>query len=127
MANRDYKMKHWQKVIATWVQSTFGVAHQQSTLERGSRFLEEAIELAQAVGIRREMALNLLDKVYNGEPGSPKQEFGGAFVTLLALAENQGEVLLDCLITESNRIHQPEIIKKCQESQRRKKEQGLGI
>lgn len=120
-------MKHWQGVISRWVRSTFGDEHQDSTLERSSRFFEEAAELCQAVGLRQELAQEIFDKVYSNPVGRVHQEFGGALITILALAENQEEDALKCLIDESDRIHRPDIIEKCRARQQEKKSQGLGI
>lgn len=67
-----------------WVRSTFG----EATLavdERAARFLEEALELAQAVGLTREKAIALVEYVYSRPVGDPAQEVGGVGVTLLGL------------------------------------------
>lgn len=120
-------MKTWQDVIQRWVRSTFGDAHQESTLERSSRFFEEASELAQACGLRKELAQQILDKVYSKEPGNVHQEFGGVFITSLALASNKGEDYYQCLKDESDRIHKPEVVEKCRQRQQEKKLEGLGI
>lgn len=120
-------MKNWQHVIRRWIISTLGAEHFNSTLERSSRFFEEASELVQSTGLRKELAQAILDEVYVRQAGEVRQEFGGAMVTLLALAENQEVSALDCLIAESTRIHTPEIIAKCQRRSAEKKEKGLGI
>lgn len=118
-------MKHWQRVISTWVKDTFGYENQASTRIRALRFMEEAIELGQVVGLKEKDIFQLVDKVFAKSAGELKQELGGTIVTLLALTENQGESVLDCLILESRRIHQPEVIKKCQQSEKKKIEARL--
>lgn len=120
-------MRHWQGVVSRWVRSTFGDEHQDSTLERSSRFFEEAIEFCQATGLRQELAQEIFNKVYSKPAGKVHIEVGDALVTLLALAENQGENALQCLIDWSDRAHRPEVIEKCRKHQQEKKSQGLGI
>lgn len=124
---RRMKLQNWQKVISRWVSNTFGEEAQTSTEERSYRFFEESTELIQATGIPKWKAQQIFDEVYNRPKGEPKQEFGGVFVCLLALAENQKVSALDCLIAESNRIHTPEIIEKCRRRVIEKREKGLSI
>lgn len=120
-------MLTWQKVISSWVRKTFGNLSQDSSLERSSRLFEEATELAQACGLRQEIAQEIFNEVYARPPGEVHQEFGGCIVTLLALADNQKEDLFQCLKDESDRIHKPEMIKKCRRRAAEKKAKGLGI
>ena len=54
-------------------------------IERTHRFLEEALELAQANGCSREDAWALVDYVYDRPVGTPGLEVGGVMVTLAAL------------------------------------------
>lgn len=78
-----------QRRAAEWAVNTFG----QSALnmaERRLRFFEEATELCQSVGLTREMAHFLIDKVFDRPAGEPAQELGGAGVTLICLAESLG-------------------------------------
>lgn len=53
--------------------------------ERRHRFLEEAIELAQASGCTREDARIIVDYVFDRPAGAQEQEVGGVMVTLAAL------------------------------------------
>lgn len=78
-----------QAAVLDWVRSTFG----EATLapeERIMRFLEEAIELAQAEELAPERIHALIDHVYSKPPGEPVQEVGGVSVTLLAYCEMRG-------------------------------------
>jgi NTP pyrophosphatase (non-canonical NTP hydrolase) len=54
------------------------------------RFLEEAIELAQASKCSREDAHALVDYVFSRPDGDKLQETGGVLVTLAALCSAQG-------------------------------------
>jgi len=78
-----------QDVVLNWVNDTYGPAW-LNVGERCCRFIEEAIELVQAVGLPKEMVLKLVDRCYNKEKGEIQQELGGASVTLLSLAESLG-------------------------------------
>jgi len=54
--------------------------------ERNHRFLEEALELVQAIGCTQSEAHQLVDYVFSRPKGEPSQELGGVLVTLNALA-----------------------------------------
>lgn len=69
-----------------WLTATFDRAICFSKEERGLRFLEEALELAQATGVSAEKAQRLLQVVYAKEPGAVQAEVGDALNTLLCLA-----------------------------------------
>jgi hypothetical protein len=63
--------------------------------ERLHRFLEEALELAQASGCTKHDALQLLNYVFSRPPGNPVGEAGGVMVTLAGLCEASGINLED--------------------------------
>jgi hypothetical protein len=78
-----------QRDVLRWAIRTFGpIAGNRD--ERAARFLEEAIELAQAEGITRMVALNIAYRVFSRTPGHSDVEVGQAMMTLEALAENIG-------------------------------------
>lgn len=60
--------------------------------ERASRFLEEAIELAHAVGLNRERVDGLTARVYSRSRGDVAREAGQVGITLLALCECLGRL-----------------------------------
>lgn len=75
-----------QTRVLTWVSDTFGaIATDQH--ERCARFIEEAIELAQSVGMPGSRVTALVDHVYSRPAGEARQEAGGVGITLLALCE----------------------------------------
>ena len=78
-----------QNIVVQWVRRCFG---DQALVreERGLRLLEEAIELAQAVGCDRDQMHLLVDKVMERPVGQIVQEIGGVSVCLLALGESMG-------------------------------------
>jgi hypothetical protein len=62
--------------------------------ERTHRFLEEALELAQAQGCSRDDALALVNYVYGRPDGELHQEVGGVLVTLAGLC-NAAKISMD--------------------------------
>ncbi len=75
--------------VYDWAVNTFGIVA-TSQDERAARFLEEAIELVQAMGLSEIMAEAILARVYSRNPGDPAQEIGQAQLTLECLAETAG-------------------------------------
>jgi hypothetical protein len=92
-----------QKKVTAWVVDTFG---EQATAveERTTRFIEEAIELAQAAGLPRERVEALVARIYDRPAGEPAQEIGGVGVTLLALSDALGVWAEDAEKDEFSRI-----------------------
>jgi NTP pyrophosphatase (non-canonical NTP hydrolase) len=84
--NRDRR----QAEVARWAAECFGREQATSLPQRGIRLLEEAVELAQAAGCERAMALALVDYVFSRPVGELGREIGGVSTTLLALAEAAG-------------------------------------
>jgi hypothetical protein len=79
-----------QKNAYKWVTQTFGSDHANNLPQRALRFLEEAIELYQAVGASKNQAHKLIDYIFAKPAGVIEQELGGAGLTLLALAAAAG-------------------------------------
>lgn len=77
----------YQERVADWLHECFGSEVALSKLERTHRFLEEALELAQAGGCSRADALALVDYVYSRPVGDVSAETGGVLVTLAGMAE----------------------------------------
>lgn len=78
-------MTHFQDAVDAFMQECFGPTISADRRERGHRFLEESLELVQALGGTREEALQLVDYVFGRPVGEPRQEVGGVMVTLAAL------------------------------------------
>lgn len=79
-----------QAAISRWARDCFGDEEATSIPQRALRLLEEAIEAAQAAGVDREVAGNLVEFVYSRPVGEVGQELGGVAVCVLALAEAAG-------------------------------------
>lgn len=89
-------MEHngFQTRCRLWVEKTFG--HQTSeTRQKGFRFLEEAVELVESLGMTRENCHKIVDYVFDrNSPGEPYQELGGVMVTLATVAQVNGMNML---------------------------------
>lgn len=81
-----------EKVIA----DTHGAESQNMIAERAARFLEEALELAQACGMPPHIANSLVDYVFHRPMGGIHQEIGGVMVTLGGLAACAGLDMDNC-------------------------------
>ena len=75
----------FQLRVVDWMMETFSMEVCRDTTERNHRFLEEALELVQAMGCTQAEAHMLVGYVYGRPVGEPEQEVGGALVTLAAL------------------------------------------
>jgi hypothetical protein len=98
-----------QRLIATWCRETFGVENATNPVERGLRVLEEAAELAQALGVPEHTAGRLLVHVYQRPVGDVGQEVAGVLVTTLAAATAVTVDAEEVLCREVVRIHGPEL------------------
>ncbi len=77
------------KAMLDWAVATFGTLATKRQ-ERAMRFLEEAMELAQAERVGPDTANIILERVYSRPAGSVAEEVGQAQMTLALLAANIG-------------------------------------
>ena len=80
-------METYQDRVRDWLYACFGAEIATDRIERGQRFLEEALELAQAGDITADDAHRLVDYVYGRPQGVLFQEVGGVMTTLAALCQ----------------------------------------
>jgi hypothetical protein len=115
--DRDMQSRIW-----TWCGETFeGLIDWRSRQERCFRFLEEALELVQALDVPKAEAQRMLDYVYSRPAGEPAQELGGVAITLMSLAEREGLGLAEAARAEFDRILDPEAQAKIRAKQATKK------
>lgn len=76
----------FQSRVYNWCVACFGEGIALDKTERGYRFLEESLELGQAVGITADEAHELIDYVYGRKIGGVKKEVGDVLITLAALS-----------------------------------------
>lgn len=112
--------KQFQRAVGFWVRSCFGSEVAADTKERAFRFLEEANELAQSLGVTREDAHRLVDYTWNRPVGETAQEVGGCAVTLASLCEAIGVDLGKQAVTELDRVTTPAVFERIREKQKSK-------
>lgn len=76
----------WQARVFDWMKACFQGPEALRPEQRAFRFIEEALELAQAAGTSKADALRLVEYVYGRPRGLVSQEIGGVMVTLGGLA-----------------------------------------
>lgn len=77
--------KTFQVRVDEWMQACFPPCVREDCHDRTHRFLEEALELAQANGCSRQDAETLVHYVYSRPRGDPELEAGAVVVTLAGL------------------------------------------
>lgn len=93
-----------EKISYDWGVRAFGVEHMRDRRVRGIRFVEEAVELAQALGCDKYVLKKLIDVVYDRDSGHVHQEIGGCMVTLSVLCHILAVDLEAAFETEVRRV-----------------------
>jgi hypothetical protein len=109
-----------QHKVATWANEVLGDSA-TDVPERALRFVEEALELAQAVGVDVETAHKLVDYVFGRPAGEPAQEIAGSMVTLYAAASALGIDADEAFYAELSRIQRPVVIERVRRRQHEKR------
>lgn len=97
-------MGSFQDRVKPWLDACFGEEISRDRQERNHRFLEEALELVQAIGCTASDAHQLVDYVYGRPAGDAHQEVGGVMVTLAALCLANELDMNEAAETELQRI-----------------------
>lgn len=92
-----------QASVFEWAVHCFGDIA-RNLHERVSRQLEEALELAQAEGLDKQRAHDLIEYVYSRPAGDPAQEIGGILITVMAYCGAKGLSAQECEVREYKRI-----------------------
>lgn len=75
----------FQDRVGPWLNACFGETISEDVVERNFRFLEESLELVQALGMSKWQALRVLAHTFSRPEGAADQEVGGVLVTLASL------------------------------------------
>lgn len=79
-------IKYLTELIFDWGTRCFGIGQMQDPQTRALRFVEEAVELNQALGVPKDAMHHLVSVVYSRPRGEPTAELGGCLLTLMVLA-----------------------------------------
>jgi len=112
LLNQKITLSDYQSSVEKWCLDCFGEEIATNTLERCFRFIEEALELVQSLGVTKEQVLSSVDYTFNRPSGETTQEVGGVMVTLAALCSAGKLNLENSAIQELERIILPENIEK---------------
>lgn len=93
-----------QKRKDEWMRTCFTDEITDDPKERNRRFLEEALELVQALNMSRYEAHFMVDYVFDRDKGEPFQEVGGSILTLAALCTANKIDLMNAAETELARV-----------------------
>lgn len=94
-----------QSNLGQWVARTFGARLRADRHERAMRLLEEAVEVAQAEGVRPDEVERLVAHVYAKPAGDARSEAGAVGVTWLAYCDAVGAPAADLLEAELARVY----------------------
>lgn len=114
-------MTDGQAAVAAWIKETLGEESATNGAERTLRLVEEAIELAQALGIGESTLYKLIGYVYARAPGKPEQEIAGCQVTLYGAASALGVDVKEAFDKELVRINTPEVKERVRRRQAEKR------
>lgn len=110
-------MRWFQERVRPWMLQCFGPVIPFDKVERGDRFLEEALELLQSGGYDPARVPALVAYVWGRPVGEPSQEVGGVMVTLAAYCNAFDLDMEAASETELDRILRPEVIEKIRAKQ----------
>lgn len=82
------RMQTMARIAHAWAVRCFGKEHVEDNQVRALRLVEEAVELAQAVGCKYSDIAEVCVVVYQNPPGIPYREVGGVMLTLAVFCEN---------------------------------------
>lgn len=122
-----YPKNSGQGQVASWVKDTLGEESSTNGIEGTLRFVEEALELAQSLGISSETIARLVLYVYARPVGKPDQEIAGCLVTLYGAASALGVDAHSEFEKEIVRIRQPEVMDRVRRRQQEKRAATVGL
>src|ERR1019366_10303280 len=109
LREREIIMSLVSRIGCDWAIRCFGREHVFDRAIRALRTLEEAAELAQALGVPEDKAAKCISTVYSRPVGEPLQEIGGVLLTIAVLCESMGAEADDILEIELRRVLKKDI------------------
>lgn len=110
-----------------WVRECLGIRILTDRKERAMRHLEEAMELAQALGVAEGSALRIAERVWSRPIGTPGSEAAGSLFTLIVLCSEVGVDLEAELYNELERVENPDVMKLIRAKHTDKVFKGIGV
>lgn len=92
-----------QRMAFAWAVQTYGEVAKKARYQ-AFRFLEEALELVQAMGLTKEDAIRTVEWVFSRSVGTVRVEVGDVRLSIDILAESQGVSSDDCYTACASRI-----------------------
>lgn len=89
-----------QEIVRKWLVECFGEEVARNKAERAFRFMEEALELVQAIGLSRDDVFRCVAYTFGRPPGEMAEEVGGVAFTLAALCHASGLNAKECFENE---------------------------
>lgn len=119
-------IRRFQGAVQNWYDSLFkGTPEEHSDRTITMRFLEEALELCQAMGLTRDDINRQADYTFSRPPGTPAEEIAGTNITFQHVANRAGVDIHDVSVAELIRIDSPEMRQKIYDKQAFKNANGL--
>lgn len=103
-------MNNYQREVSDWVIECMGQEVLMNKQERAYRFVEEAMELAQACGVSESEVLQLAYYVFDRPTGEVALEVGGVMNTLAAMCTAYHIDLYRAGWAELERISEPSMM-----------------
>lgn len=113
-------MKGFQQRVAVWCNMVFGSKVANDRVIRNYRFIEEALELVQSLGMSKQEVLDQVHYVFGRNIGEPDNEIGGVMITLAQLATVNNLDIDTCRVKEFVRIIDPEVVEHIKEKEAQK-------
>lgn len=99
-------MNQFQNDMAAWGLEVLGSMTMNDQRVRAYRFLEEALELAQACGVTTDNVDSLVDYTFAHPVGEVDDEIGGTLATIALLATSFGYNLDLCAAKQLSKIQE---------------------
>lgn len=113
-----------QRALLDWAERCFGPTALQRR-QRALRFLEESLELCQAMELTPADVETMSAYTFSRPGGWPRQEIGGVMMTLYSLAERIGVSVEEEELREFDRIMDPAFVAQIRVKHAQKVEAGI--